>query len=89
MKKERLLTMVLTVLLACCSIPMRAQDEIIEHEGNKYIIHVELLNPDSEMTLMDVLHMCPELMSNDGKSITAAMAKASRPHISCLSMTSC
>ena len=35
MKKERLLTMVLTVLLACCSIPMRAQDEIIEHEGNK------------------------------------------------------
>ena len=63
--------MVLTVLLACCSIPMRAQDEIIEHEGNKYIIHVELLNPDSEMTLMDVLHMCPELMSNDGKSITA------------------
>ena len=71
MKKERLLTMVLTVLLACCSIPMRAQDEIIEHEGNKYIIHVELLNPDSEMTLMDVLHMCPELMSNDGKSITA------------------
>ena len=72
MKKERLLTMVLTVLLACCSIPMSAQDEIIEHEGNKYIIHVELLNPDSEMTLMDVLHMCPELMSNDGKSITAA-----------------
>ena len=71
MKKERLLTMVLTVLLACCSIPMSAQDEIIEHEGNKYIIHVELLNPDSEMTLMDVLHMCPELMSNDGKSITA------------------
>ena len=63
--------MVLTVLLACCSIPMSAQDEIIEHEGNKYIIHVELLNPDSEMTLMDVLHMCPELMSNDGKSITA------------------
>ena len=72
MKKERLLTMVLTVLLACCSIPMSAQDEIIEHEGNKYIIHVELLNPDSEMTLMDVLHMCPELMSNDGKNITAA-----------------
>jgi hypothetical protein len=24
------------------------------------------------MTLMEVLHMCPELMSNDGKSITAA-----------------
>ena len=71
MKKERLLTMVLTILLACSTFTTRAQEEIIEHEGNKYIIHVELLNPDSEMTLMDVLHMCPELMSNDGKSITA------------------
>lgn len=63
--------MVLTILLACSTFTTRAQEEIIEHEGNKYIIHVELLNPDSEMTLMDVLHMCPELMSNDGKSITA------------------
>lgn len=71
MKKERLLTMVLTILLACSTFTTRAQEEIIEHEGNKYIIHVELLNPDSEMTLIDVLHMCPELMSNDGKSITA------------------
>ena len=71
MKKERLLTMVLTILLASSTFTTRAQEEIIEHEGNKYIIHVELLNPDSEMTLMDVLHMCPELMSNDGKSITA------------------
>ena len=71
MKKERLLTMVLTILLACSTFTTRAQEEIIEHEGNKYIIHVEFLNPDSEMTLMDVLHMCPELMSNDGKSITA------------------
>ena len=64
--------MVLTILLASSTFTTRAQEEIIEHEGNKYIIHVELLNPDSEMTLMDVLHMCPELMSNDGKSITAA-----------------
>ena len=70
MKKERLLTMVLTILLACSTFTTRAQEEIIEHEGNKYIIHVEFLNPDSEMTLMDVLHMCPELISNDGKNIT-------------------
>ena len=47
------------------------QEQIIEHEGNKYTIHVERLNPDSEMTLLDVLHICPELMSRDGKTLTA------------------
>ena len=47
------------------------QEQIIEHEGNKYTIHVERLNPDSEMTLLDVLHICPELMSSDGKTLTA------------------
>ena len=51
------------MLLACCSLSMRAQEGIIEHEANKYIIHVEALNPDPEMTLLDVLHICPELMS--------------------------
>ena len=71
MVKERLLTNLLIVLLAFNVLTASAQDEIIEHEGNKYIINVEKLNPDSEMTLMDVLHMCPELISDDGKKLTA------------------
>lgn len=58
------------VLLACCSLSMRAQEGIVEHEANKYMIHVERLNPDPEMTLLDVLHMCPELMSSDGKTLS-------------------
>ena len=49
----------------------QGQEEVIEHEGNKYIIHVEQLAPDPEMTLLDVLHICPELMSNDGKTLTS------------------
>ena len=57
--------------MVCCSLPVRAQEEVIEHEGNKYTIHVEQLNPDAEMTLLDVLHFCPELMSSDGKTMTA------------------
>lgn len=57
-------------LIICCSFSAKGQDEVIEHEGNKYIIHVERLNPDKEMTLLDVLHICPELMSNDGKTLT-------------------
>jgi len=57
--------------LTCFPLSVRGQEETIEHEGNKYIIHVEQLNPDPEMTLLDVLHICPELMSNDGKTLTS------------------
>ena len=71
MIKERLLAMLLTVLLVFCTITTSAQDEIIEHQGNKYVIHVEKLDPDSEMTLLDVLHICPEFISADGKDMTA------------------
>ena len=68
---HRLFTLLLTVVFACNISKISAQDEIIEHQGNKYIIHVEQLNPDSEMTLLDVLHICPEFFSTDGKDITA------------------
>ena len=64
----RLFTLLLTVINTC---RISAQDEVIEHQGNKYIIHVEQLNPDNEMTLLDVLHICPEFFSTDGKDITA------------------
>jgi len=57
--------------MVCCSLSVRAQEDIIEYDSNKYIIHVEQLNPDTEMTLLDVLHICPELMSSDGKTLTA------------------
>lgn len=63
--------LILTVSFLVCSLHIaRGQDKIIEHEGNKYIIHVEQLNPDPEMTLLDVLHICPELMSSDGKTLS-------------------
>lgn len=61
----------LITLLTCSLSPLQAQDEIITHMGDRYVINVEALNPDSEMTLMDVLHMCPELISNNGTTITS------------------
>ena len=67
MKKWLILTV---AVLACSLLTAKGQDKIIEHEANKYIIHVELLNPDAEMTLLDVLHICPELMSSDGKTLS-------------------
>ena len=44
--------------------------EIIEHCGDRYIINVDALNPDRNMTLMDVLMTCPELVSINGKRLT-------------------
>ncbi len=68
---NRLKFLLSVVLMACCALSAWGQEEIIEHEGNKYIIHVERLSPDKDMTLLDVLHICPELMSSDGKTLTA------------------
>ena len=44
-------------------------DDIIEFQGDRYVIHVDRMNPDSEMTLLDVLNTCPEYFSTNGKKI--------------------
>ncbi len=44
---------------------------IVTFEDNHYIINVAALEPDPEMTLMDVLQMCPEMISSDNKTLTA------------------
>ena len=44
-------------------------DDIIEFQGDRYVIHVDRMNPDSEMSLMDVLNTCPEFLSINGKRI--------------------
>lgn len=69
--KKKTPNIFLVIIFLLCSLVMRAEEPIVEFEGNKYTIHVEQLNPDREMTLLDVLHMCPELMSSDAKSLTA------------------
>ena len=44
-------------------------DDIIEFQGDRYVIHVDKMNPDTEMTLLDVLNTCPEYFSTNGKKI--------------------
>ena len=43
--------------------------DIIEFQGDRYVIHVDRMKPDGEMTLLDVLHTCPEFLSLNGKDI--------------------
>jgi hypothetical protein len=72
MTKKQFFALLLTAIFACSAGKAYAQEEeIIEHQGNKYSINIEKLDPDSEMSLLDVLHTCPELISSNGKTITA------------------
>ena len=58
-------------MLLTCNMAAQAGEDIIEHEGDHYIINVDALHPDSEMTLMDVLNMCPEFVSANGGNLGA------------------
>ena len=62
-----------SILFALSMIGLTAHaaddDEIIEFQGDRYVIHVDKMNPDSEMTLLDVLNTCPEFLSINGKKI--------------------
>ena len=62
-------TVCLCVLCMICLTAHAAEDDIIEFQGDRYVIHVDKMNPDSEMTLMDVLNTCPEFLSLNGKKI--------------------
>ncbi len=44
-------------------------DAVIELQGDRYVIHVDRMAPDKEMTLLDVLNTCPEFLSIHGKTI--------------------
>ena len=62
---------ILLCLLCISSLTSIATDDnaLIEFLGDRYVIHVDKMNPDSEMTLLDVLNTCPEFLSVNGKII--------------------
>ena len=61
-------------MLVCPNVHVDAQEPFMEHLGDRYIIHVDQIEPDSEMTLSDLLLMCPQMLSTDGKSIMETYA---------------
>lgn len=62
---------ILLCMLSMCSVIAHAadDDDIIEFQGDRYVIHVDKMEPDSEMTLLDVLNTCPEFLSINGKKV--------------------
>ena len=62
---------ILLCMLSMCSVIAHAadDDDIIEFQGDRYVIHVDKMEPDSEMTLLDVLNTCPEFLSINGKKL--------------------
>lgn len=61
-------------MLVCLNVYVDAQEPFMEHLGDRFIIHVDQIEPDSEMTLLDLLFMCPQMLSTDGKSIVETYA---------------
>ena len=62
---------ILLLVLGMGGVAAHAADDadIIEFQGDRYVIHVDRMRPDSEMTLLDVLNTCPEYFSVNGKKI--------------------
>jgi hypothetical protein len=69
MRKQ--LIRILCLLLLPCFVSAQEEQNIIEHRGDRYVIHVDALKPDKEMMLMDVLQTCPELLSDNGKRLNS------------------
>ena len=42
---------------------------VIEHQGDRYIIHVAEMELNGEESLLDVLQLCPDLMTLDGNNL--------------------
>lgn len=73
MRRKNYRYYLISYILLCMNVlSVHAADndgEIIEFQGDRYVIHVDKMNPDSEMTLLDVLNTCPEFLSVNGKII--------------------
>ena len=67
---SRPLISIFLLFFGCALTMAQTGQDIIEHKGDRYIIHVDAMHPDADMTLMDVLQTCPELISANGKRIT-------------------
>lgn len=60
----------LCLFLLSSSISAQTEQEVMTFMGDRYVIHVDAMKPDKEMTLMDVLLTCQEMLSNNGKFLT-------------------
>ena len=71
MFKKIAFNIVLLFALGMSGVTTQAADDgdIVEFQGDRYVIHVDKMGADSEMTLLDVLNTCPEFMSINGKKI--------------------
>ena len=67
---KKVLSFVALLLAVMPALVQAADDDgIIEYRGDRYVIHVDRMNADGEMTLLDVLNTCPEFLSVNGKKI--------------------
>lgn len=62
--RSHILRAILALLVAAMATSARAQ--VVEHQATNYTIHVDSLNLQGHETAMDILLMCPDLISANG-----------------------
>ena len=69
--KNVTLNIMLLLVLSVSGVSAQNADNggIVEFQGDRYVIHVDKMTVDSEMTLLDVLNTCPEFLSINGRKI--------------------
>lgn len=53
--------------MMCATLAGNANAAVIEHIADRYIINVDQMDLNGEESLLDILMMCPDLMTLDGK----------------------
>ena len=54
---------------AFATAPQNTNAAVIEHQGDRYIIHVAEMELNGEESLLDILQICPDLMTLDGNNL--------------------
>lgn len=60
-----------TTALALLALASPLQAKTIEQGGDRYIINVDQMQLNGEESLLDILMMCPEIMSQNGRTLAA------------------
>ncbi len=64
-------TVRILAFLLMCIFPLGITADVIEECTDCYIIHVDEMEVDPEESLMDILMMCPEFLSEDGVTLAS------------------
>lgn len=71
MHSHNIIRKVLFIALALTTTQASIRADVIEHIGDRYIINVDEMELNGDETVLDLLMMCPEIMSQNGRTTSS------------------